>query len=55
MIVLPVSILRPMKMIETNIEINCQGVSARMMELLYGELSSDERATIEAHVAVMKG
>ena len=32
-------------------EINCQGVSARMMELLYGELSGDDRATIEAHLA----
>jgi hypothetical protein len=32
-------------------EINCQGVSTRMMELLYGELSGNERATIEAHLA----
>jgi hypothetical protein len=32
-------------------EINCQDVSARMMELLYGELSGDERAAIEAHLA----
>ncbi len=32
-------------------EDNCQGVSARMMELLYGELSGEERTTIEAHLA----
>jgi hypothetical protein len=32
-------------------EITCQGVSARMMELVYGELPADERATIEAHSA----
>jgi hypothetical protein len=32
-------------------EINCQDVSARMMELLDGELSGDDRATIEAHLA----
>jgi len=32
-------------------EITCQGVSARMMELLYGELPADEQATIEAHLA----
>jgi hypothetical protein len=32
-------------------EITCQGVSARMMELLYGELPGDERATLEAHLA----
>ena len=32
-------------------EISCQSVSARMMDLLYGELSGDERATIEAHLA----
>jgi Putative zinc-finger len=31
--------------------INCQDVSARMMELLYGELGGDDRATIEAHLA----
>jgi hypothetical protein len=31
--------------------INCQDVSARMMELLYGELAGDDRATLEAHVA----
>ncbi len=31
--------------------INCQDVSARMMELLYGELSGDDRATVEAHLA----
>ncbi|HMF42033.1 MAG TPA: zf-HC2 domain-containing protein [Polyangia bacterium] len=30
---------------------NCEDVSARMMDLLYGELAADERATIEAHVA----
>ena len=30
---------------------NCQDVSARMMELLYGELSGDDRAAIEAHLA----
>jgi hypothetical protein len=32
-------------------ESNCQGVSARMMELLYGELSGDDRAVVEAHLA----
>src|SRR3954454_3132452 len=32
-------------------EINCQAVSARMMELLYGELPGEERATTEAHLA----
>ena len=31
--------------------INCQDVSARMMELLYGELSGDDRAALEAHLA----
>ncbi len=31
--------------------INCQDVSARMMELLYGELSGDDRAAVEAHLA----
>jgi anti-sigma factor RsiW len=30
--------------------INCQDVSARMMELLYGELSGDDRAALEAHL-----
>jgi len=30
---------------------NCEDVSTRMMELLYGELPADERARIEAHVA----
>ena len=33
-------------------EINCQDVSARMMELLYGELSGDDRAAIEADVLI---
>ena len=32
-------------------KINCQDVSARMMELLYGELSGDDRAALEAHLA----
>jgi hypothetical protein len=32
-------------------ENNCQDVSARMMELLYGELSGDDRAVVEAHLA----
>ena len=32
-------------------EINCQDVSASMMELLHGELSGDDRAAIEAHLA----
>jgi anti-sigma factor RsiW len=32
-------------------EIDCQGVSARMMDLLYGELQGDERGTVEAHLA----
>lgn len=31
--------------------IDCQDVSARMMELLYGELSPDDRAAVEAHIA----
>lgn len=31
--------------------IDCRDVSARMMELLYGELSGDDRAAIEAHLA----
>ena len=31
--------------------INCQDVSARMMELLYGELAGDDRAALEAHLA----
>ena len=31
--------------------INCQDVSPRMMELLYGELSGDDRAALEAHLA----
>ena len=30
---------------------NCEDVSARMMELLYGELAADERASVDAHVA----
>jgi hypothetical protein len=32
-------------------EIDCQDVSGRMMELLYGELSGDDRAAVEAHLA----
>ena len=32
-------------------EINCQDVSARMMELLYRELPGNDRAAIEAHLA----
>jgi anti-sigma factor RsiW len=32
-------------------EIDCQDVSARMMELLYGELPGDDRAAVEAHLA----
>jgi hypothetical protein len=31
--------------------IGCEDVSARMMELLYGEVPPDERATLETHVA----
>jgi len=31
--------------------ISCQDVSARMMELLYGELPGQERATLEEHLA----
>jgi hypothetical protein len=31
--------------------IDCQQVSTRMMDLLYGELSGEERATVEAHLA----
>jgi anti-sigma factor RsiW len=31
--------------------ITCQDVSARMMELLYGELPGDDRAALEAHLA----
>jgi hypothetical protein len=31
--------------------ITCQDVSARMMELLYGELPDDDRAALEAHLA----
>ncbi len=31
--------------------IGCEDVSARMMDLLYGEVPADERATLEAHVA----
>ena len=31
--------------------INCQDVSTRMMELLYGELPGDDRAALEAHLA----
>jgi hypothetical protein len=31
--------------------IGCQDVSARMMDLLYGELSGDDRAAVEAHLA----
>ena len=30
---------------------NCEDVSAQMMELLYGELPSDARASVDAHVA----
>ncbi len=30
---------------------SCQDVSARVMELLYGELSGDDRAALEAHLA----
>jgi len=30
---------------------NCEDVSAQMMELLYGELPADARATVDAHVA----
>src|SRR5580698_774739 len=30
---------------------DCQDVSARMMELLYAELSPDDRAAVEAHIA----
>jgi hypothetical protein len=30
---------------------DCEDVSAQMMELLYGELPSDARATVDAHVA----
>ncbi len=30
---------------------NCEDVSARMMELLYGELPADARASVDAHVA----
>jgi hypothetical protein len=45
MIVLPVSILRPKKMIETNLEINCQGVSgnkggAKPFRVLAGRIRS---------------
>src|SRR5450631_381662 len=31
--------------------IDCQDVSARMMELLYGELSGDDRSAVESHLA----
>ena len=31
--------------------INCQEVSGRLMELLYGELAGDDRAALEAHLA----
>ena len=30
---------------------NCEDVSAQMMELLYGELPADARASVDAHVA----
>src|SRR5262245_21459299 len=30
---------------------SCDDVNARMMELLYGELPADARATVDAHVA----
>jgi len=30
---------------------NCEDVSAQMMELLYGELPADARASVNAHVA----
>src|SRR5262245_50514172 len=30
---------------------NCENVSAQMMELLYGELPADARASVDAHVA----
>jgi hypothetical protein len=30
---------------------NCEDVTARMMELLYGELPADARASVDAHVA----
>ena len=30
---------------------SCQDVSARMLELIYGELGDDERATLETHIA----
>jgi hypothetical protein len=30
---------------------SCQDVSARMLELIYGELGDDERAALEAHIA----
>ena len=32
-------------------EITCQDVSARTLELLYGELPGDDRATLETHLA----
>ena len=32
---------------------NCENVSAQMMELLYGELPADARASVDAHVARM--
>ena len=30
---------------------NCEDVTAQMMELLYGELPADARASVDAHVA----